>query len=390
MSTAQDQPVLSGVRITEAEAAAVDGQDCPACGQKITKQKAQYGYAMACPSGCSYAGIKAAPRGKPFQSPGNQKVTIGLTPKGQPIGTGTNGSGPVTAKVTPKPTVKAPSGYKFPFQQAYELAEAVRKALAAGSTGLTFGHRKLENWATLTAKLHRSGFATGADALSLAYHMTVVAREVDSNRRFAVEMFEGKFAKHPKTEDPCRPFTEVIDFAVAENLPLYLTGEPGVGKTYTILDALRRAGLNPIRVQGSGELVKADVEGSMGYVEGVGTVWTDGSAIIAARQGRPFVFDEIDKARDDVQSVFVAALESHDGSLTISATGERVVPASGFGIFGTGNTVGLGEGVRYEGTRIINEAIRDRFYFLKVGYMTPAMAKRLVEAQLADLGATIS
>lgn len=300
------------------------------------------------------------------------------------------GTGPISAKVAPKPTVVAPTGYTFPFAAAYSLVEAVRKALAAGSTGLTFGHRKLENWATLTAKLVKSGFCTPPEALSLAYHMTVVAREVESNRRFAVEMFEGKFANHPKTEDPCKPFDEVIAFIVKENLPLYLTGEPGVGKTFTILAALREAGLDPIRVQGSGELVKADVEGSMGYIEGVGTVWTDGAAILGARTGRPLVLDEADKVRDDVQSFFTAALESHDGTMTISATGERVVPVRGWGIFATGNTVGLGEGIRYEGTRIINEAIRDRFYFLKVGYMSTATAKRLVAAQLADVGATLA
>src|SRR5690606_30577832 len=347
---------------------------------------------------------KGAPGGKPFgeadhpmteatdttsDTTAPPKAAPSTAPTPAPANPSPKATGTVTT--TTAPVVTKPIGFGFPFKAAYGLAEAVRKGLAQGTTTVTFGHRKLENWATLSARLIRSGFVrTPEEAIALAYHMTVVAREIEGNRKFVCELFSAKFGNKFPTDSPTQSFIDIVDFAVSENLPLYLTGEPGVGKTYTLLDSIRRAGREPIRVQGSGELVKADVEGSTGYAEGTGTVWTDGSLAIAARDGRPFVFDEFDKARDDVQSVFTALLESHDGTMTVSATGERIVPRTGFGIFATGNTVGLGEGVQFEGTRVINEAIRDRFYFLTVEYMTEATAKRLVADQLAAFGAKLS
>lgn len=387
-----------------------------------------YGKVLACANGLAhkrlgtgghfYLGIKPKPRGKPFGSTDHPHHNPNTTSTDKDtdmasladlLGT----PAPITAPTTtatqnhqrqtkvaasidvatdtpaPKPVVTAPTGFQFPLDLAYKLADAARKALHLGTSGLTFGHRKLENWATLSALIFRKQLVKKPiEAVALAYHMTVVAREIEANRKMAIELFNASFGSH-EVNSPIVPFTAVIDFAVTENIPLYLTGEPGVGKTYTLLDTLRRHGREPLRVQGSGELVKADVEGSMGYVEGQGTVWADGSLPIAMRTGRPFVFDELDKSRDDVLSLLAALLESHDGTLTLAATGERIFPAPGFGFFATGNTVGLGEGIQYEGTRVINEAIRDRFYFLTVNYMDEKVAKALVTAKLAAVGATV-
>lgn len=386
----------NGNKVGAAQAQNMVGTACPECSAGIVRSiKLQYGHGLACSEvgkGCTWtAKIKAAARGAQFQ-PGNKAASATakatqtlLDGEDATFDAAIANSDLFREAVTPTPKPTTPTRFAIPFDDCFTVAERCRKALEAGANSVTFGHRKLENWITLAARFHNAGIATGAAALSLAYHLTVVAREVEANRQFAVELFTAKFGNSVTPDSACVPFEDIVRFMVSQNLPLYLTGLPGVGKTYTMIEILSMMrSVRPTRQQGGGEVTMADLVGSMGYVEGQGTVWQDGTLSLSMRSGTPFIMDEMDKCRDDVQSVFVSLLESHDGSITLP-TGERISPASGFYFGATGNTVGLGEGIAYEGTRVINEAIRDRLYFLSVDHMSKARAKQLIVAQVEAL-----
>lgn len=368
-------PAAKVNKLSRAYADTLVGQPCPGgCNGTLLLRPAASGYGkeLVCtnhPACGVLVGVKSSPRGKPFGSD---------QPSAEDVEAQT--------QVIAHKAAAASGTFVFPFDEYHDMATAIRQSLASGATGLTCGPRKGEMWIEAAVRLHDSGLATHKDALALAYHLAVVAREIEANRKFAIEMWQNKFGHTHDVSVPVLPFQQVVAFMLENNLPLYVTGLPGVGKTYTIIDEARRVRREVVRQQNGGESTMSHVLGDMG-IEAGKTSWQDGTLTHAARTGRIFLSDEMDKARDDVQSAYVALLESHDGTITLP-TGERIIPAPGFGFAATGNTVGLGEGLQFEGTRVINEAIRDRLYFLSADYPTKAVERSWNEARLAKLGLT--
>lgn len=378
-NTTTATPAAKVGKLSRAYADTLVGQPCPSgCQGTLLLQTSASGYGKelvctnhpVCPL---VVGVKSAPRGKPFTSTDQPELDEAVTE--------------AEAQAVERASVQSAGGFVFPFDEYHDMATAIRQSLASGATGLTCGPRKGEMWIEAAVRIHDSGLARHKDALALAYHLAVVAREIEANRKFAIEMWQNKFGHSHDVSVPLLPFQQVVAFMLAHNLPLYVTGLPGVGKTYTIVDEARKLGREVVRQQNGGESTMSHVLGDMGIDAGK-TSWQDGTLTYAARgPGRIFLSDEMDKARDDVQSAYVALLESHDGTITLP-TGERVVPGSGFGFMATGNTVGLGEGLQFEGTRIINEAIRDRLYFLSADYPTKKVERSWNAARLAKLGLT--
>lgn len=377
MSTTNNAaPVSKANRLSRVYAESLVGTPCPTgCGGSLLLRPATTGYGkeLVCgnnPTCPLVVGVKSSPRGQPFTSEQGKDAA------------------PTEAEVQAiaRKAAQSSGSFVFPFDEYHDMATAIRQSLASGATGLTCGPRKGEMWIEAAVRLHDSGLATHKDALALAYHLAVVAREIEANRKFAIEMWQNKFGHTHDVSVPVLPFQQVVAFMLENNLPLYVTGLPGVGKTYTIIDEARRVSREVVRQQNGGESTMSHVLGDMG-IEAGKTSWQDGTLTHAARFGKLFLSDEMDKARDDVQSAYVALLESHDGTITLP-TGERIVPAPGFGFMATGNTVGLGEGLQFEGTRVINEAIRDRLYFLSADYPTKAVERSWNEARLTKLGLT--
>lgn len=153
---------------------------------------------------------------------------------------------------------------------------------------------------------------------------------------------------------------------------LYISGEAGNGKTQAVVQAHAVAQRPLIRVNLSEQsdetllLHTALVDGD--------TVDRLGPVALAAQQGWSVLLDEFD-CGGPLLMTLQAVLEGKP--FTLPRTGERIVPAPGFKVFATGNTLGRGS-ERYINTRPLNEATLDRFSF----YLTQPYPDALTEARI--------
>lgn len=145
--------------------------------------------------------------------------------------------------------------------------------------------------------------------------------------------------------------------------PTYITGESGIGKTFSILQSCANQKRECIRVNFTEETSERDLIGGMKLIvkDGVSvTAWNDGPVLMAMKRGAILVLDEVDLGTSKtmcLQSIL-------EGNTYINKqNGEIVYPAAGFNIFATANTKGqlAGRANKFIGARPQNEAFLDRF-----------------------------
>ena len=142
--------------------------------------------------------------------------------------------------------------------------------------------------------------------------------------------------------------------------PVLLEGDAGSGKNHLIEWVAYKQDMPLIRIQLDATTEPHQLIGDY-YMNSEGRwVWVDGPLTLAVRYGAIFVADEINMARGDITAMFHHVLEAN-GRLDIPQRREFIIPHKHFWFVATCNP-------DYQGTRPMNEAVRDRFTLLPMEY----------------------
>ena len=169
-----------------------------------------------------------------------------------------------------------------------------------------------------------------------------------------------------------------------EFYPVYVTGLSGNGKTTMILQAAANAKRTCFRVNITRQTDESDLIGGFRLVNG-DTVWVDGAAVLAAKEGAILLLDEIDLGGPALMCL-QPLLEGN--AIYVKKTGEWVKPAPGFTVVATANTKGKGDETgSFAHTGIMNEAMLDRFpVTLEQPYATEAKEKDILSKKASKFG----
>jgi MoxR-like ATPase len=174
--------------------------------------------------------------------------------------------------------------------------------------------------------------------------------------------------------------------------PVFVTGLSGNGKTTMIEQVCAKLGRECFRVNIVAETDEDDLFGGFRLVDG-DMVWHDGAVVSAMKRGAVLLLDEIDLGSDKLMCL-QSVLEGK--GVFLKKINQWVAPAEGFTIFATANTKGKGsDDGRFVGTRVMNEAMLDRFdYTYEQEYAPRSTEKKIllramkkynkVEDQFAD------
>lgn len=173
---------------------------------------------------------------------------------------------------------------------------------------------------------------------------------------------------------------------IAMNMPTYLWGHAGTGKTTIIEQIAARTHRPFIRVQHTGSTEESHIVGQMVASIEEGTKWSPGPLPLAMKYGWLYLADEYDFAYPQVLAVYQAVLEGKP-LIIKEAPAEsewRVVhPHPNFRFMATGNTNGSGDASGlYLGTNMQNAANYERFSIVEeMPYMTAKQEAAVVAAQ---------
>lgn len=176
---------------------------------------------------------------------------------------------------------------------------------------------------------------------------------------------------------------KIILMGMSENMPVYLWGHSGTGKTTAFEEVCGRTNRPMLRVQHTLNTEESNILGHM-VLRGGETMFKPGPLPLAMKHGWTYLADEYDFGVPHVLSVYQPVLEGKP--LVIKeAEGEwRVVrPHPNFRFVATGNTNGVGdESGLYQGTQLQNAANYERFAIVeKVNYMVPEIETLVLQSQ---------
>ena len=150
----------------------------------------------------------------------------------------------------------------------------------------------------------------------------------------------------------------------AYNRRVMIQGYHGTGKSTHIEQVAARLNWPCIRVNLDSHISRIDLIGKDSIVLRDGkqvTEFREGILPWALQNPVALVFDEYDAGRADVMFVIQRVLEV-EGKLTLLDTNRVIRPHSGFRLFATANTIGLGDTTGlYHGTQQINQGQMDRW-----------------------------
>lgn len=177
---------------------------------------------------------------------------------------------------------------------------------------------------------------------------------------------------------------ELREFMLLKTFPqsaegIFLYGPHGTGKTSLVEQVHARLNQPLIVVQCSDSLkFRALLEKPS--LKGDTLTYELGPLALGAKYGIPVLLDEVTNMPPDESAGLNAIL---DGSpLLLEKRGEVITPTKGFRVYGTANNAGERDTTGlYRGVKPLNMATRDRWVFVKVGYMS-AEDEEAVLAQL--------
>ena len=166
------------------------------------------------------------------------------------------------------------------------------------------------------------------------------------------------------------PDTTIAIFAgFANNRRVLIQGYHGTGKSTHIEQVAARLNWPCVRINLDSHISRIDLIGKDAIVLKDGkqiTEFQDGILPWAYANPVALVFDEYDAGRPDVMFVIQRILES-DGKLTLLDQSRVIKPNQYFRLFGTANTVGLGDtSGLYHGTQQINQGQMDRWNIVTI------------------------
>lgn len=155
------------------------------------------------------------------------------------------------------------------------------------------------------------------------------------------------------------------------NIPLYVWGHAGTGKTTLLENICARTKRPLLRVQHTVNTEESHIIGQW-TARGGETIYELGPLSLAMKYGWTYLADEYDFALPSVLSVYQPVLEGKPLVIKDADAANRIIrPHKNFRFVATGNTNGSGDETGlYQGTIIQNAANYDRFHMvLEVKYM---------------------
>ena len=200
-------------------------------------------------------------------------------------------------------------------------------------------------------------------------------------------------SEHVPDIDPDYRFQSGVTLALlagfAQNRRVLVQGLHGTGKSTHIEQIAARLNWPCVRVNLDGHLSRLDLIGRDAVVLRDGQQVTEFQpGILPWAMQRPIalVFDEYDAGRPDVMFVIQRLLE-REGRLTLLEQNQVLAPHPSFRLFGTANTVGLGNlhGL-YQGAQRLNQAQVDRWSIVaKLDFLSTAEEVAIVQARVPAL-----
>ena len=175
----------------------------------------------------------------------------------------------------------------------------------------------------------------------------------------------------------------------SHNRRVMIQGYHGSGKSTHIEQVAARLNWPCIRVNLDSHISRIDLLGKDAITLKEGkqiTEFKDGILPWALQTPTALVFDEYDAGRPDVMFVIQRVLEV-EGKLTLLDQNKVISPHSGFRLFATANTVGLGDtSGLYHGTQQINQGQMDRWHIVSVlNYLDPDLELKVVISKVPNL-----
>ncbi len=161
--------------------------------------------------------------------------------------------------------------------------------------------------------------------------------------------------------------------ACKASLPVLLKGPTGCGKSRLVEAVAWELGRPLVTVACNDETSAADLLGRW-TVQGGDTVWQDGPATRAVREGSVLYLDEIAEARDDIL-VVLHPLADHRRELWVDRRNERLVAAPGFQLVASFNP-----GYR-RGAKDLKPSTRQRFASIALEYPSSEVEIEIVVAE---------
>jgi cobaltochelatase CobS len=168
------------------------------------------------------------------------------------------------------------------------------------------------------------------------------------------------------------------------NIPCYVWGHKGSGKSELLEQVAARTGRGYMRVQHTVNTEESHIVGQWTVKDGH-TVFELGPLPVAMINGWTYCGDEYDFALPSVLSVYQAVLEGKSLVIKEADAANRIIkPHPNFRFVATGNTNGSGDETGlYQGTNIQNSANYDRFgMVIHKQYMKKAAESKILQARV--------
>ena len=175
----------------------------------------------------------------------------------------------------------------------------------------------------------------------------------------------------------------------SHNRRVMIQGYHGSGKSTHIEQVAARLNWPCIRVNLDSHISRIDLLGKDAITLKDGkqiTEFKEGILPWALQTPTALVFDEYDAGRPDVMFVIQRVLEV-EGKLTLLDQNKVISPHSGFRLFATANTVGLGDtSGLYHGTQQINQGQMDRWHIVStLNYLDAELELKVVLSKVQSL-----
>jgi len=170
------------------------------------------------------------------------------------------------------------------------------------------------------------------------------------------------------------------------NKKVLIQGLHGTGKSSHIEQVAARLNWPCLRINLDGHISRFDLLGKDSIIlkdNKQVTTFKEGLLPWAIQNPVALVLDEYDAGRPDVMFVIQRILEV-EGKLTLLDQNKVITPHPFFRIFGTCNTLGLGDNTGlYSGTQNLNQGQLDRWnIFSTLNFIEPDVEKKIIEGKL--------
>ena len=179
---------------------------------------------------------------------------------------------------------------------------------------------------------------------------------------------------------PVQGYLEKLAYGVAENLPVLLIGETGVGKTLAVRYLAWKTNNGLRRVNLNGATTVDEFLGKL-LINERGTYWVNGVLVEAMEAGDWILLDEINATLPEIAFCLHSLLDDDRMVVLMEYDGRIVRPHPNFRLFASMNPSEEG---KYGGTKTLNEALLDRFpVVIRMDYLTE---EQEIEAVMAQSG----